>query len=128
MKKIGVIFLVVAAVNCAFAAGKSLEDKHLPGIDEGSVPMVPPPYQMVETPKENSADRKLSEQVQKELKAQVANYNPEKNMIITQKGAVTLQGKAASPEEAQKILQIVRKVKGVSKVRNKMVVQSAPQN
>lgn len=114
------LFLSIFSV-ASFAAGK-----HLPGINEASVPLVPPPYPMVETPKQNAADQKLSESVKKELRAKLKNYNPESNMIVSQKGQIILQGKVSSPEEEKNILEVVSKMKGVTKIKNKMVVLAPP--
>lgn len=117
-----VTFLFVAVIANEVFAGP-----HLPGINEANIPMVPPPYQMAEVPKQNQSDRQLSLKVQQQLKANLQNYNPENNMIVSQKGEVILQGKVSSTEEEKKILEVIKKVKGVSKIKNKMVVLNQPQ-
>jgi osmotically-inducible protein OsmY len=126
MKNMSVTILLIASVNSCWALEKSAATAaQLASINEGQVPMVPPPYQMATLPAQSKADKKLSAKVQSELKTKLSNYNPEKNMIVAQKGSVILQGKVNSPEEAEKIVQVVRKVSGVSNIRNNMVVQSA---
>jgi hypothetical protein len=129
MKNFGVIILLIATVNSTWAAeGNGQRARSLPGINEAQIPMVPPPYQMATLPPQTAADQQLTAKVQKTLKAKLGNYNPEKNMIVSQKGSVILQGKVSSPEEAQKIMQVVSKISGVSKIHNKMVVQSNSPN
>ncbi|MCC2677922.1 MAG: hypothetical protein K0R29_498 [Pseudobdellovibrio sp.] len=105
----------------------SLSTAAVAGLNEAHIPMVPPPYQMAETPKQTATDRQLTEKVQQQLVSKVSNYNPESKMIVSQKGEIILQGKVSSPEEEKQILEAVRKVKGVAKIKNKMVVISSAQ-
>lgn len=99
----------------------SLSSAAVAGLNEAHIPMVPPPYQMVEIPKQSASDRQLTEKVQQQLRVKLKNYNPNTHMIVSQKGEVILQGKVTSDDE-QKILEVIKKVKGVAKIKNKMGV------
>lgn len=106
----------------------SLSSVALAGLHEADIPMVPPPYQMAVVPKQTAADKHLTEKVQQQLKANLKNYNPDSNMIVSQKGEVILQGKVTSIEEQQKILEVIKKVKGVAKIKNQMAVTAPSAN
>jgi len=106
----------------------SLSTAAVAGLNEAHIPMVPPPYHMAETPKQTATDRQLAEKVQQQLQSQVSNYDRDSKMIVGQKGEIILQGKVSSPEEEKQILEAVRKVKGVAKIKNKMVVLTPQQH
>lgn len=71
---------------------------------------------------QNSDDLRLGFSVQQELQRKVIKYNPNRQTIYTQSGEVTLSGSVNSRAEADEMERSVRRVRGVSRVNNNLVV------
>jgi hyperosmotically inducible protein len=72
---------------------------------------------------ENETDRKITQEVRKEVVANDALSMTAKNVkIITSNGVVTLRGPVASPDEKTKIAGIAQTAPGVARVDNQLEV------
>ncbi len=67
-------------------------------------------------------DLELNKKVQQQLRSTIINYNPNKLIIYSQNGVVTLKGTAGSHAEADRIASEAAQVPGVKSVNQNMQI------
>lgn len=75
-------------------------------------------------PRQSSDDQALNARVKKRLNTHVNSYDPQAHVIYSHGGEVTLEGIVRSQEEADRLQRETLMVRGVSKVNNKLVIES----
>lgn len=73
---------------------------------------------------QTTADLELKDRVQQQLRTNIKNYDPNKYMVLSQNGEVTLQGIVRTREQAAEMEKEVLRVRGVSRVKNNLVVET----
>ncbi len=76
---------------------------------------------------QSTADVQLSTRVEKEIKSQFKNFDSDRQLVFSNGGEVTLEGRVNTRAEYDRIEKAARRVKGVAGVQNNLIIESATQ-
>lgn len=71
---------------------------------------------------QSAADLRLGVSVQQELRRRFKGFNPNRQIVFTKNGQVTLSGSVDTRAEAEEMERSVRRLRGVSRVNNNLVI------